>query len=77
VESAKARFGGLGRNLRDRLDKIDAKVADSKALAEAKSRLSGGAANFKRCALCCACLAQAGRSTRRAAGDAALGGGFG
>jgi len=78
MENAKAKFGGLGRNLKDkisdRIDRLDLKdklderldsmkgklkeldakvsekVADSKALTEAKSRLSGGAASFRRCA---------------------------
>ena len=59
MESAKARFGGLGRNLKDKLERIDAKVSDSKALSEAKSRLSGGAATFRRCAAAGAPLSRA------------------
>ncbi|GBF98523.1 hypothetical protein Rsub_11514 [Raphidocelis subcapitata] len=42
VEQARGRF----RNLRSRL--LDAKLSDSHTLSEAKSRLAGGAASFKR-----------------------------
>jgi hypothetical protein len=48
MESAKAKFGGFGRNLKDRFERLDAKVQDSKALAEAKSRLTTGTASLKR-----------------------------
>jgi hypothetical protein len=48
MESAKAKFGGFGRGLKDRFERLDAKVQDAKALAEAKTRLSDRAASLKR-----------------------------